>query len=67
MKSQMVGLQAEYDRLMKEAVDPNPELAVKKKRGRPAKTIGDIMEVKLVSYSKSLPNTKQRVLMMYRN
>ena len=38
MKSQMVGLQAEYDRLMKEAADLNPELAVKKKRGRPAKT-----------------------------
>lgn len=38
MKSQMVGLQAEYDRLMKEAADLNPELSVKKKRGRPAKT-----------------------------
>ena len=34
----MVGLQAEYDRLMEEAAGLNPALSVKKKRGRPAKT-----------------------------
>lgn len=37
MKAQMVSLESEVNRLMEEASALNPALAVKKKRGRPAK------------------------------
>ena len=37
MKAQMVSLESEVNRLMEEAAALNPALAVKKKRGRPAK------------------------------
>ena len=37
MKAQMVSLESEVNRLMEEAAALNPNLAVKKKRGRPAK------------------------------